>query len=92
MTDGLWVTEGTLRADPLSDEAKFREWLRTTDELPADVPGDDAWNHRSAKATWKYVTSPWGGRSVITPETVAIPAPRRPLAPETLEDDDEQEM
>ena len=31
-------------------------------------------------------------RPVIAPETVAIPAPRRPLAPEAIQDDDADEM
>ena len=39
-----------------NEDARFRAWLRTIDELPADVPGDDAWNLRSAEETFRYVT------------------------------------
>ncbi|WP_432838909.1 hypothetical protein [Dactylosporangium sp. CA-092794] len=40
------------------EEIRFRQWLRTVETLPADVPGDDRWNFRTAAAAWDAVTAP----------------------------------
>ena len=50
---GQQATDGRV-----ADETRFREWLRSLDQQPADVPDDDAWNYRVAAATWDYVTTP----------------------------------
>lgn len=40
----------------MTEEERFREWLRSLDTQPAEVGGDDRWNHAVVVNTWEHVT------------------------------------
>lgn len=40
----------------MTEEDRFREWLRSLDAQPLEVAGDDRWNHDAIVTTWEYVT------------------------------------
>lgn len=44
-----------------AEEIRWRQWLRSLNAQPAEVNGDDQWNHDTIAATWDHVTGPLEG-------------------------------
>lgn len=43
-----------------TEEQDFRAWLRTLDQLPAEVPGDEEWNGHVLMDTFEKINQPMG--------------------------------